>query len=111
MRHLCALSTIVVAAVAFAQPEPRPEGQVQHHGAIGFIAPAGWTVQNGGNGITTLTYPVAPQEQPCEIRMLPPTRGQGDLATMGAAMVQQFSNANRLGSYQGQFGGDVRQSR
>jgi hypothetical protein len=57
MRHLCALLTIVISTVASAQSMPRPEGQVQHHGAVGFISPAGWTVQNGGNGITTLTFP------------------------------------------------------
>jgi hypothetical protein len=111
MRHLCALSTVVVSAAALAQPTPRPEGQLQHHGAIGFIAPAGWTARDGGNGLTVLTFPVAPQEQPCEIRMLPPMRLSGDLATQAASMVQGFSNANRLGPYQGQFGRDVRLAR
>lgn len=110
MRHLCALSTIVISAAALAQPTPRPEGQVQHHGAVGYIVPAGWTVQNAGAGVTILTLPVAPQLQPCQIRMLPPTRVQGDLATLGFGLVQQFSNENHLGPYQAS-GSDVRQSR
>lgn len=111
MRTLFAVSTLAASAVAVAQPIVRPEGQVQYHGTVGFIAPTGWTARNGGNGLTVLTFPVAPQDQPCEIRMLPPMQVSGDLATQGASMVQAFSNANRLGPYQGQFGRDVRLSR
>lgn len=106
-----ALGTLALsAASAFAQT-PRAEGPLQHHGAVSFIAPAGWTVKPGSGGLTVLTHAVNPQEQPCEIRMLPPAQAQGDLAHMGVEMVQAFSNQNRLGPYQGQYGKTVLQSR
>src|SRR5262252_4896679 len=71
-----------------AEPTPRPEGPIQNHGAVRYVAPAGWTVQSGGNGITLLTGPVKREDRPCEIRMLPPVPVTGDLATEGAAFVQ-----------------------
>src|SRR5579862_3196555 len=106
-----ALATLALSATqAFAQT-PRAEGPLQHHGAVGFIAPAGWTVQSGQGGLTVLSHAVNPQDQPCEIRMLPPAAAQGDLAQMGVQLVQGFSNQNRLGPYQGQYGKTVMQSR
>ena len=105
------LCTIAAAATTTFAQTPRPEGSPQRHGEIGFIAPAGWTVQRGPNGITELAHAVNPQEQPCEIRMLPPAAAQGDPAQMGFQMVQAFSNQNRLGPYQGQYGKTVMQSR
>ena len=90
---------------------PRPDGPSQAHGAIHFIAPAGWTVQKGVNGLTVLTRPVKREELPCEIRMLAPITVRGDLATIGATIVQQMATANRLGPYTDDRGRDVRLSR
>jgi hypothetical protein len=109
----------VSSAGALAQPSrdrfagivPRPDGPLQFHGSVGFIAPAGWTVQKAANGATILTRQVNPQDRPCMITMLPPMRGQGDPATQGAALVQSRANADRLGAYLDSRGRDVRLSR
>jgi len=107
----CPLATLAMtASVAFAQI-PRPQGPVQYHGQVGFIVPDGWTAQKGANGATILTHPMSLDQQPCQIMMLSPGRAQGDLATMGASLVQGFANANRLGPYHDQNGRDARQSR
>jgi hypothetical protein len=92
-------------------PTPRPEGPSQLHGGVRYVAPAGWTVQSGGNGLTILTGPVKPQDQPCEIRMFPPMAAGGDLSTQGAALAQSVATANRLGPYLDDRGRDVRLSR
>lgn len=106
-----ALAALALSATpAFAQT-PRAEGPLQHHGAVTFIAPAGWTVQSAPGGLTVLSHAVNPQDQPCEIRMLPPAAAQGDLAQVGVQLVQGFSTQNRLGPYQGQYGKTVMQSR
>ena len=116
---VAACGGMVAASAAFGQstagrppePTPRPKGAIQAHGEVRYVAPAGWTVKSGGNGITLLNGPVKRQDQPCEIRMLPPVQGRGDLATEGAAFVQGIATANRLGQYAGEFGADVRLSR
>jgi hypothetical protein len=106
-----ALSTLAVSATAAFAQTPRSDGPVQHHGQVGFIVPDGWTAQRGQNGATILTRAVSRDQQPCQIMMLPPGRAQGDLATMGASMVQEFANAQRLGQFHDENGRDVRLSR
>lgn len=106
-----ALATLAIPATAAIAQFPRSEGPLEHHGAIGFITPAGWTSQQGANNTTILTRAVDPSMQPCQIMLLPPARAQGDLATMGASMVQEFANSQRLGPYHDQTGRDVRLSR
>jgi hypothetical protein len=106
-----ALSTLAVSATAAFAQFPRSEGPIQHHGAVGFIAPAGWTAQQGRNGATILTHQVDRDMQPCQIMLLPPAPAQGDLGTMGVSMVQEFANAQRLGQYKDENGRDPRLSR
>jgi hypothetical protein len=112
---LIAASSTVASAQSsndrYAGVVPRPDGQLQLHGAVGFVAPPGWTVQQGANGVTTLTHPVNQQDQPCVIQMLPPMRAQGDPALQGASIVQSISNADRLGPYLDGGGRDVRVTR
>jgi len=95
----------------FAAVIPRPEGPSRTHGAVGYVAPTGWTVQSTGDGVTILTGRVKQEDRPCEIRMLPPMPAQSDLATQGAALVQGIAAANRVGPYLDDRGRDVRQSR
>jgi hypothetical protein len=92
-------------------PTPRPQGPSQVHAGVRYVPPAGWTVQRGPVGLTILTGPVKREDQPCEIRMLPPMPARGDLATQGAALVQDGATANRLGQYLNDRGRDVRLSR
>ena len=92
-------------------PSPRPAGASQAHGGVRFVAPVGWTVQAVANGMTVLTGPVKREELPCEIRMLAPMSVRGDLATIGATIVQEAATANRLGRYADDRGRDVRLSR
>jgi hypothetical protein len=92
-------------------PLPRPQGPSRTHGAVRYVAPAGWTVQGSANGATVLTGPVKREELPCEIRMMPPMSMRGDPATIGATIVQQAATANRLGQYTDSSGRDVRLSR
>jgi hypothetical protein len=105
------LPALAVTMTAASAQIPRPEGPVQHHGQVGFIAPDGWTVQQNPNGATVMTHPMSPDQQPCQIMMLTPMPVQGDLATMGASLVRGFADANRLGPYHDSNGRDVRQSR
>lgn len=126
MRHLSVLSiggalfVLVMASAAalgqttadrFAGLTPRPMGQIHAHGTVRYVPPAGWRVQNGADGITTLTGPVPAQDQPCEIWMLPPIPAQGELANEGVALVESLAATKKFGPYRGQFGRDVRLSR
>ena len=95
----------------FAGVTPRPKGPIRAHGAIHYVAPAGWTVRNGTDGVTTLTGRVPRNELPCEIWMLPPMPIQGDLATQGAALVAGLAAAKKFGPFRDDHGGDVRRSR
>jgi hypothetical protein len=99
------------AAGRLVGPTPQPEGPSQVHSGVRYVPPAGWNVQNGGNGVTVLTGPVKREDQPCEIRMLPPMAARGDLPTLGASLVQGVATANRLGPYLNDRGRDVRLSR
>lgn len=95
----------------FAGLTPRPLGRIQAHGTVGYVPPAGWRVQNSGDGMTILTGPVPNNELPCEIWMLPPIPAHGDLATEGAALVESLPVTKKLGAYQDEYGRDVRLSR
>jgi len=109
---------LITPGAAFSQssegrlaPNPRPEGPIRAHGAVRYVAPPAWTVQAVANGTTVLTGPVKREELPCEIRMLAPISVRGDLATIGATIVQEMATANRLGRYADDRGRDVRLSR
>ena len=109
---LCVTAANATGADHFAAASPRPSGSVRRHGAISFIAPAGWTVADGGNGMTTLTGPYR-RTEPCQIVMFPPVPAESDLAAQGIGLVAQiraryFSN---LGPFQDDGGRDVRAAR
>src|SRR5260370_39556908 len=87
------------AADRFAGLTPRPVGPIQLHGTIGYVAPAGWTVKNGPEGVTILTGPVPDNERPCEIWMLPPIPLQGEMADQGGMFVQSLGLTKQAGSY------------
>ena len=87
MRHISTLSIraalfalAMACTAAFGQSTadrftgltPRPVGTIQAHGTVAYVPPVGWSVQNGADGVTTLTGPVPNEERPCEIWMLPP---------------------------------------
>jgi hypothetical protein len=99
------------AADRFAGLTPRPVGPIQLHGTIGYVAPAGWTIKNGPEGVTILTGPVPDNERPCEIWMLPPIPLQGDMADAGVALVQSLGLTKQAGPYHDDRGRDVRLSR
>lgn len=115
-----ALFTIVMAFTAafgqstedrFAGLTPRPAGPVRTHGSVSYVAPKGWKVQNGSDGITTLTGRVAVNDQPCEIWMLPPIPLQGEMSDEGVMLVQSLAATKRFGAYRDDSGRDVRLSR
>jgi hypothetical protein len=106
-----ASSTVAALGQPTNDPVPRADGAAQLHGAVGYIAPAGWTIQHAPNGITVLTGPVKPEDRPCELRMLALTAAQNDLATQGANIVQTVATASGLGQYRNGRGEDVRASR
>jgi hypothetical protein len=99
------------AADRFAGVTPGPAGQIRVHGAVRYIAPAGWSVKSGADGVTTLSGRVGSNELPCEIWMLPPMSIRGDLATHGTALVAGTAAAKKFGPYRDDRGGDVRRSR
>jgi hypothetical protein len=95
----------------FAGVTPKPAGPIHMHGAVRYIAPAGWTVSDGADGVTTLTGRVAQNDLPCEIWMLPPIPAQGDLATEGMALVAGLAATKQFGPYHGELGKAVMDSR
>jgi hypothetical protein len=96
----------------FAGVAARPVGPVRMHGAVGYIAPVGWTVKDTGDGMTLLTGP-DDRTEPCVIVMFPPLPALNDLAAQGVDLVAQtkaklFAN---LGPFQDDRGRDVRETR
>jgi hypothetical protein len=118
--HLLWILSLVMASAAllgqstadrFAGLTPRPKGPIETHGKVSYVAPVGWKVQRGGDGITTLTGRVPANERPCEIWMLPPMPVQGELATQGLAVVESLAATKKFGAYRDARGRDVRLTR
>jgi len=104
---VCAQST----SDRYAGVTPRPEGPIRAHGAVQYIAPVGWTVKAGADGLTKLTGRVPKNERPCEIWLLPPAPAEADLATQGADLVTAFAANMKWPPYRDELGRDVRQTR
>lgn len=126
VRHVSTLSisaalfALVMASTAafgqsttdrFAGLTPRPVGRIHAHGTVGYVPPVGWRVQNGSDGVTTLTGPVPDKDRPCEIWMLPPMPVQGELASEGAALVKSLAITKKFGAYRDDLGRDPMLSR
>lgn len=95
----------------FSGLTPRPEGPIRTHGAVSYIAPVRWKVQDTMDGVTILTGPVPDNERPCEIWILPPIPAQGELADEGVALLESLAVTKKFGPYRDDRGRDVRLSR
>jgi len=82
------------------------EGDLRTIAGIGYVAPKGWSVREGG-GVVVMTGPVPQQYQPCLLVIDPNVKPVGDMATELEGIVDG-SFGPRFGPYHGETGADLK---